>query len=66
MVAMFRRGAGEPYPIHETRLLLIREHLQKILARDALQGEKLAREESELTLAEIERAIEEVKAFTPS
>jgi hypothetical protein len=66
LAAMFRRGAGEPYPIHETRLPLIREHLQKVLSRDALPCERLAQEDSKLTLVEIERAIEEVKAFKPS
>lgn len=64
LAAIFRRGASAPYAIHETRLPLIQKHLKEALAKPGISA--AGREDDELTLAEIERAIEEVKAFRPS
>jgi hypothetical protein len=64
LVAMFRHGSSKPIGIHETRLPLIQKHLKDALARTDLPV--VGREDSELTLNEIERAIEEIQAFRPT
>lgn len=62
LVAMFRRGAGDPYGINAQRLPLILDYLKERLEKSPDGCGRLEREDAELALVEIKKAAAAVAA----
>jgi len=66
LVAMFRRGAGDPHAINAQRLPLILGYLKAKMDDPAGFRCKTEQEDAQLTLAEIEKALAAVAAHPVS